>query len=694
MTLQPLLHDLLVATMAPAQAWSAPDGQVRPAGAQGFYEGDVRVLSRAEVMVAGAEPETISAGPAGPGAVEVIALLRAVDGPGADPTVRLRRRREVSPGQVVEHLEVASATAAAVRVPLTVTLGADLAQMDRIKAGESPAPLPAVTDGKSVSWSAEGTDVVVRADGAKVDLSDPAAPRLLWVLDVPPGANRSVTWAVTTTQPDSPMLPGPGVATWSTPTVRCDDRRLSALIARGLEDLETLRMRARFAPDDVFVAAGAPWFFTLFGRDSLWAARMMLPLGTELAAGTLRALAARQGTVVDPETAEQPGKILHEVRGAELDLGGGSVLPPVYYGTIDATPLWVCLLHDAWRWGMPTDEVEALLPNLEAALAWIADHGDSDGDGFLEYLDQTGRGLANQGWKDSGDSVQWRDGTLARGPIALCEVQAYAHEAAVSGAALLEAFGRPGPDRWRGWAEAMRRRFRGAFWVDDDHGGYPAIALDADKRPVDTLTSNIGHLLGTGLLTKEDEVQVARRLTDLDSGYGLRTMATTSAGYWPLRYHGGSVWTHDTAIAVAGLVRAGHPDVAASLAEGLLAASADAGSRLPELYSGDARGTVPAMVPYPAACRPQAWSAASAVVLLGAFLGLEPDVPAGRLGVRPVVPAPFGALEVRGLQVAGRELTVAVDAGGHVVTAETLAPVRVEPGSPSGPDPRAGLGGS
>ncbi|EYR65129.1 hypothetical protein N866_13215 [Actinotalea ferrariae CF5-4] len=680
MPLQPLLHDLLVATMAPTQAWSGADGQVRAAGAQGFYDGDVRVLSRAVLTVDGAEPEAIGAGPAGPGVVEAVSLLRTVDGPGADPTVRLRRRRTVVPGGVEERLAVANATDGVVVVPLEVALAADLAPMEPVKAGHAGAPQAATAQGDVLTWHGDGVDVVVRADAADVDLTDPTAPVLRWRLELRPGETATVEWTLTADRAESPVLPGPPTATWSTPHVRADDRRLTALLHRGLEDLATLRMRARFAPDDVFVAAGAPWFFTLFGRDSLWAARMLLPLGTELAAGTLRTLAARQGTTVDPGTAEQPGKILHEVRSTELDLGDGAVLPPLYYGTVDATPLWVCLLHDAWRWGMPTDEVEALLPAAEAALGWMAEHGDADGDGFLEYLDETGRGLANQGWKDSGDSVQWRDGTLATGPIALCEVQGYAHEAAVAGAALLEAFGRPGAERWRAWAEGLRERFRDAFWVQDDDGGYPAIALDADKKAVDTLTSNIGHLLGTGLLSAADEAQVARRLAspEMDSGYGLRTMATSSDGYWPLRYHGGSVWTHDTAIVVAGLVRAGHPDVAASLAEGLLAAAADVDYRLPELYSGDARGSVPAMVPYPAACRPQAWAAASSVVLLTAFLGLDPDVPAGRLAVRPTAPAPFGALEVHGLRLGGADLSVAVGGDGALTHVRTSAPVRLD----------------
>jgi glycogen debranching enzyme len=308
----------------------------------------------------------------------------------------------------------------------------------------------------------------------------------------------------------------------------------------------------------------------------------------------------------------------------------------------------------------------------------MSDHGDSDGDGFLEYADESGTGLANQGWKDSGDSVQWRAGGLATGPIALAEVQGYAHEAAVAGAALLDAFGRPGAERWRAWAAALAERFREAFWTSDARGPYPGIALDAGKRVVDTVTSNIGHLLGTGLLSADEEAVVAERLAapDMDSGYGLRTMSTESAGYWPLRYHGGAVWPHDTAIVVQGLARAGHARAAAALAEGLLAAAQDVDDRLPELYGGDARGTVPRLVPYPAACRPQAWSAAAAVSVLGAALGLRPDVPGGTLDVAPPVPAPLGAVSVDGLRLAGRPLSVRVAADGRV-EASTDAPVRV-----------------
>jgi glycogen debranching enzyme len=295
-------------------------------------------------------------------------------------------------------------------------------------------------------------------------------------------------------------------------------------------------------------------------------------------------------------------------------------LPPYYYGTVDATPLWICLLADAREHGLGDAETRELLPALRAALDWMRDFGDSDGDGLLEYVDESGRGLSNQGWKDSGDSVQWRDGSLAEGPIALAEVQGYAHEAALRGAALLESFGEDAAE-WRTWAARLAARFRESFWVSDAEGRYPAIALDANKLPVDTLTSNIGHLLGTGLLDAEESRLVAARLVSprLDAGYGIRTLATGSGGYWPLSYHGGSIWAHDTAIAIRGLHRDGFDAEAQQLSEGLLRAAVAFDYRMPELHGGDAASEAPRPVPYPAACRPQAWSAGASIVVFEAL---------------------------------------------------------------------------
>jgi glycogen debranching enzyme len=668
----PVLHGLLVCLQAPTQVWSGDDGQIRPEGAQGVYEGDVRVLSQARLTLAGAEPDALMSATDGPGSVVIVSIARDVDDPTRDPTVRVERRRRVEPGTMTEQITLSAASGAAVHAVVRVDLASDLAPMEAVRAGRARPALPAESAGNgSLRWSDDAVTVRVSGDDADADLADPSRPALLWNVTVERDpvllrwrAEAHDDAAVVTT----PVQPHPE---WSRPEVRAEDWRLPALLSQAMDDLTGLRLTMPYDRDDAFLAAGAPWYFTLFGRDSLWAARMLLPLGTDLAAGTLRVLARRQGRTADAGTAEQPGKILHEVRRTAIALReGGRELPPVYFGTVDATPLWVCLLHDAWRWGMPESEVVELLPHAQAALAWMSDYADADGDGFLEYIDTSGRGLANQGWKDSGDSVQWHDGRLATGPIALAEVQGYAHEAALAGAALLDAFDQPGADRWRTWAAQIADRFRRQFWVEGRLGAYPAIALDGDKRPVDTLTSNAGHLLGTGLLSADESTAVARRLgsAEMDSGFGLRTMATTSAGYWPLSYHGGSVWTHDTAIVVSGLARSGHTDAAAALIEGLLDAAAAFDFRLPELYGGDARSTTPRPVPYPAACRPQAWSAAAAVALLSAIVGVTADVPAGAVTVRPMTPSPVGALSVDGLRVAGEPLSLSVAADGSLRT--------------------------
>ncbi|MFZ5872363.1 MAG: MGH1-like glycoside hydrolase domain-containing protein, partial [Actinomycetota bacterium] len=592
----------------------------------------------ARLTVGGAEPDALLVRPGSGSTVRAVAYARNLGDRTPDPTVRVDSRRRLRPGRAEETITLSSTAAQPFSADVVLELTCDLAAMDHVKTG-----LPtALVAPRGAGWGDDSVDVAVDAPGAAIEPGD-AAVRLRWRVDVAPRSSVDLTWTLAARDRRAVVVPPPDDATppWQV-EIAADDRRLAHWLDRALGDLAGLRLATPEAPGDVFVAAGAPWFLTLFGRDSLWAARMLLPLGTELAASTLRVLAARQGREHDTGSAEEPGKILHELRRDGIDLpsdpAGSLQLPPVYYGTVDATSLWVCLLHDAWRWGMPAEQVADLLPALEAALEWTTDHGDSDGDGFLEYVDTTGRGLSNQGWKDSGDSVQWHAGGLAEAPIALCEVQGYAYEAAVGGAALLEAFGRPGADRWREWAAGLADRFRRRFWVEDDDGPFPAIALDSAKRPVDSLTSNVGHLLGTGLLSAEEEAQVARRLSapDMDSGYGLRTMSTRAAGYGPLSYHGGSVWPHDTAIVLAGLARGGFDAAAGSLAEGLLAAADAFEGRLPELYGGDPRDAVPAPVPYPAACRPQAWSAAAAVATLAAVTGLRPDVPAGVVDVRPL----------------------------------------------------------
>ncbi|HEY0261163.1 MAG TPA: glycogen debranching N-terminal domain-containing protein [Lacisediminihabitans sp.] len=673
---QPLLHDETVILRAPAQVWSSPTGSIGGA-VHGIYLSDVRLVSALEADYGGGAGEHIATIPHGADAVTFVALLRHLDDGIADPRIRVVRRRTVTTSGAIELLRLESALGEEVDLRVVLRLQADLAGMDAVKAGLPVAPVAIAVDGESASWGNDSVSATLSAPGATLGLTTDDRLEIAWEVTVPAKGSVAVGWALDAVDRAAVVRGATGDAGWSVPVLSAADDRLSRWMATALDDLDALRLTTSADPESQFLAAGAPWFFTLFGRDSIWAARFMLPLGTALAADTLRTLAGLQGRRSVAETAEQPGKIMHELRRATLEIPGEEIsLPPLYYGTVDATPLWVCLLHDAWRWGLPDDEVAALLPHAVAALEWMRDFGDADGDGLLEYIDSTGHGLANQGWKDSGDSVQWRDGRLADGPIALCEVQAYAYEAAVHGADLLEHFGEDGAEDWRSWAAALRERFQESFWIEDASGAYPAIALDARKQPVDTVTSNLGHLLGTGLLDRRQAALVARRLASpqLDSGFGLRTMSTDSAGYWPLSYHGGSVWTHDTAIAISGLVREGFAEEAASLISGLLTAASAFDYRMPELHSGDPATDFAMPVPYPAACRPQAWSAAASVSVLGSLLGLKPDAQAGALGVSPS--GLLGSLSVHGLRFAGADVSISVNADGEVTDASG-APVQV-----------------
>jgi glycogen debranching enzyme len=716
--LQPLLNDAAVVIEAPTQVWSAASGAMTEP-IHGVYHSDTRQLRGLRVTVGGSAPEAISSATTDARTVTFTSLVRNVDDSGADPRVRLDQRRTVSAGMVEEWLTLSSALPEAVTTEVRLTAVADFAPMQLVKAGlagggfggggagghndggGAGTVITAEVEGETARLHSGSSSATITADGARVEVAPenaavpdahavepPAADSdadaasaggpleitLTWAVTIPAKGSVTVTWRAALADTAAVVAGASGTAEWAGARVESGDTRLGRWVSRALDDLAALRMTTVDRPGEPFLAAGAPWFFTLFGRDSIWAARFLLPLGTQLGSSTLRVLAGLQGSGTVGETAEQPGKIMHELRPGVLEIPGENVsLPPLYFGTVDATALWISLLADAWRWGMPDDEVRALLPNLRRALEWMRDHGDSDGDGFLEYADTTGHGLANQGWKDSGDSVQWRDGTLADGPIALCEVQAYAFEAARNGAELLERFGGAGAeteaDTWRRWADALAERFRESFWIDGPDGRYPAIALDARKRPVDTLTSNIGHLLGTGILNAEESAVVAALLVspELDSGFGLRTMATGSAGYWPLSYHGGSVWAHDTAIAIHGLARDGFRLEAARLSRGLLAAAETFDYRMPELHSGDAASSVATPAPYPAACRPQAWSAAASVAVVAAALDVRPTDDRLGLVISPLADEDLGRVAVEGLRVGAAVFRARADGTGASV---------------------------
>jgi glycogen debranching enzyme len=633
---QPYLNNLVSAVSAPSMSLSARSGQIRKLGAEGLYVHDLRALSRLEVSIDGAEPVPLGCELCGGASNRFDSCLPPDQGDG--PSFVLIRRRTLGQAGMVESFAVKSYAETPRDIRVEVAMSCDLASISTVKAGLRPTDQPANATPDGLEWDVPG-QCSVRASASPLPTSvNAAAGSLGWDISVEAGHLVTIQLTVELSEDTSRaavIAPWPGARlAMPVPNVIALDERLRHWVELSLADASQLQVALPDGPTEVFLAAGVPWYLTLFGRDSIWAARMLLPIGTELALGTLRALARRQGRSFDTQTGAQPGTILHEVRRqTNYDQTSARVhtLPPVYYGTIDATPLWVCLLHDAWRWGLPEADVVPLLGPLRSCLDWLAD-SVRDGDGFVRYIDESGRGLANQGWKDSSSAVQFRDGRLTRPPIALCEVQAYAYEAATDGADLLEAFGLDGPERWRQLAAELADRFRSHFWVADEEGPYPAVALQDDGVPVDSLSSNIGHLLGTGLLSPEESSLVARRLggPDLNSGFGLRTLASSSLGYNPFSYHRGSVWPHDTAIAITGLARTPGEEAQRSanlLIEGLLSAAEAFDYRLPELYSGCEKAGRRRPVPYPASCHPQAWTAASSIAVLAASLGISPEMP-------------------------------------------------------------------
>ena len=657
---QPFVHDLLGVFHAPVQAWARADGEMTGRGAEGIYLGDTRIVSDLRCAPIGASLSHLGTQVDSPREAVVRSVVSEIDSV-VDPIVTLERLRTADADGISETLRLRSDDDRPRRLRLRFGLLTDGASMSAVK---DPRMLEGAPDVRPDARLEDGAAVwSIGVEGRAALTVDPASaaalaidgPQVTWEieLEVPARGSTEASWRLSAVDPAVPF--SAATAPWTASAVaeyagtvdaQDPERRAAArLLRRSLADLDALRLQRPDQPAHTFLAAGAPWFFTLFGRDSLIAASLLLPVTTDVAIGTLRTLAAAQGTRRDVLTAEQPGKILHEVRAAGMEMGE-THLPPVYYGTIDATPLWIELLYDTLAAGADPALLTELRPSLVGAATWLLEHADADGDGLLEYLDESGHGLANQGWKDSGDSIRFADGSLAEGTIALSEVQGYAFAAALHAAALLEqssgadagagnatdvgagAGADSGaapeedlPARLRAWADRLRERFHATFWCEDELGVYPALALDGQKRPVTGVASNMGHLLGTGILDREQEELVVRRLLDpsMYSGYGIRTLSTTNGGFGPLRYHGGSVWTHDTGYILRGILRTGDLASAHVLARGLLRAAEGFDDRLPELFGGHDADRVDPPLPYPASCRPQAWAAASAVPIAQAL---------------------------------------------------------------------------
>jgi glycogen debranching enzyme len=418
---------------------------------------------------------------------------------------------------------------------------------------------------------------------------------------------------------------------------------------RSLVDLAALRFSSALFPELSLPAAGLPWFMTLFGRDSLITSFQALPITQELASTTLGVLAARQGTKVDDFRDEEPGKILHEIRFGELTHFGERPHSP-YFGSADATPLFLVVLDEYERWSGDAGFVRKLEPAARAALAWIDEHGDRDGDGYVEYETRNAEsGLENQAWKDSWDSILFADGSHSKPPRACAEIQGYVYDAKVRCARLArEVWSDPElGDRLEREADELRRRFNADFWVAERE--CYALALDGDKRQVDSITSNIGHLLWSGIVDEERTDSIVGHLMGdaLFSGWGVRTMAVGEGGYSPISYHNGTVWPHDNSLIALGLVRYGYREEAGRIAKAMLDAATYFDYRLPEVFAGYSRKRTRFPVEYPTASSPQAWATGAPFVFLRTMLGLEPS--ADRLDADPSLPKGIERLELRGI---------------------------------------------
>jgi len=670
---------------------SEAGGDIVPDRSQGLFVRDTRMLSRWELTVDGIEPQPLSVQHAEPFAASFLGRMPPRAGL-ADSTLLVIRRRYVGDG-MREDITLRNTSGRAKRFRLVLTAEADFADLFEVKGRSKPRAVASAAmkdSGLVITSGRRERRQELRITGDQnPSVTDDGA--LAWRLSVPGHSELTVSIEAVPVDDGVPMklrhprghavdrtLPAKRLRKWRQrgPQVRTPDRNLSEVLARSVEDLGALRIFDPEHPRWPVVAAGAPWFMALFGRDSLLTAWMLLPWDPGLALGTLRTLAAWQGSDFDAASEEEPGKILHEVRfgpAASFALGGRSA----YFGSADATPLFVMLLGELLRWGGKDNAIASLLPHADRALDWIAAYGDADGDGFVEYCRKTSHGLVNQGWKDSWDGINFADGTIAEAPIALAEVQAYVYAAYRARAQLAKhAADERGAAYWRKKAKQLKRDFNDRFWLPDR--GWYAVGLDAAKRPIDSLTSNIGHCLWTGIADKDKASSVARHLmsAEMFSGWGIRTLANSMGAYNPMSYHNGSIWPHDNAMCAAGLMRYGYVEHAQRITDAIVDAAAAFGYRLPELFCGFGRDEFASPVPYPTSCSPQAWAAGAPLLLLHSLLRFTPEIRSGQLWCAPEVPDRYLPLRVSGVRVGKSRLTVAIGDGKWEITG--LEPISFE----------------
>ena len=634
----------------------------------GLWFRDCRFLSAHELRIGGERPELVSAtDAAGDEAVyELASAARSVG-------VRVERRVEAA-GALRERISVHNRSTDAQSIPLELRLGADFIPMLELR-GLVERRGRAVSGGAAGGFATEGRDGVRRATSIRAtqppSRSDDGA--LVFEFDLPAGGHTEVRIEYELTEDGEGDGPPTSPRADEATRAGSGNKLFDGVLRRSLDDLEVLRSSL---DGRSYYAAGVPWFATLFGRDSLITAFQTLSFDHGVAADTVRLLAGRLGERVDDARDEQPGKVLHELRMGEPAALGETPFAR-YYGSVDATPLFLILLCRHADWSGNLDLVRELRAPAEAALEWIDRYGDVDGDGLVEYVRRAPNGLSTQGWKDSPDGIPDDAGRPLAAPVALVEVQGYVSRAKRLMARMLELDGEGArAERLRAQAEELEARLE-RFWLPAS-SAY-AIGLDAGKEPGSGLTSNQGHLLWAGAVDDERAAAIRELLMspDMFSGWGIRTLGASHPAYDPLGYHTGSVWPHDSALIASGLRRYGFDEDFTRIFEGLLEAASRFGDhRLPELFGGFPREEGGEPVPYPVACRPQAWAAGSIPMLLTCGLGLSPDALDGRLRiVRPSLPAGLERVDVTGLQLGDARIDLRFERAGAEVT---LADARVD----------------
>jgi len=668
------------------------DGEIAPARVtgEGLYAFDTRYLSELRLEVGGERPVALSYSRVD-GHVAVDCTNAELRREEADPipqmSLSITREVLIASGRVYHLVRLRNFRRETVTSTVSLAVGADFADMFEVRGGvRRPARGHALAPkrqerGLVLAYVGEDEafrETIVELEPLPDDLHltvgracatwqvrlDPAKPvEILMTAEPSIGGRRRRRRRLQTAAAEHQR----STAEWeaSCTSIESDNELFDELIATATRDLRSLMIPA---PGGRIITGGIPWYVAAFGRDALITAGEAMLLTSGLCLDALRVLARLQATGDDPWRDAEPGKILHELRIGELARAG--IIPHTpYYGTVDATPLFLIRAADYYKWTGDLDTLRSLRVALDAALRWMDDHGDPDGDGFLEYERRSPAGLRNHGWKDSHDAIVHADGSLAEGPIALVEAQGYAYSAKLTIADVYEALGAPDvAANLRRQAQGLKRAFNEAFWNPGE--GTFALALDGRKQQVASVTSNAGHCLYSGIADRDKAGQVAERLmaADMFSGWGVRTLSSNCPAFNPMSYHNGSVWPHDNAIIAAGLKRYGHDEAVKRIANALFEVSLRArDSRLPELYCGFDRSERASVVAYPVACIPQAWAAAAPLLLLQAMLGVSADAPAGALQIqRPTLPDWLSRIRLSGLRVGDASVTLAFDREGPV----------------------------